>query len=150
MRRTRLRTRAGWAHTNISKATNSFTQLRRINRATCYCSPPRLTAVSKEGFRSLLGLLNERFEHMDTQRLTEQQRKILAKHFVQRTRGDVLSAWPGEVRFPKRDPLEATYSLTGEHHKLFADVLAFTRETVQDPSSANRAVRYAITAPGMY
>ena len=83
-------------------------------------------------------------------RLTEQHGKILAKQFVQRTRGDVLSAWPGEVRFPKRDPLEAIYSLTGEHHKLFADVLAFTRETVQDPSSANRAVRYAITAPGMY
>ncbi len=107
-----------------------------------------LTATPHSGiegsFRSLLGLLNERFEHMDMQQLTEQQRKVLARHFVQRTRGDVLSAWPGEVRFPKRDPIEATYNLTGEHHKLFADVLSFTRETVQDPklSQPRQRVRY--------
>lgn len=107
-----------------------------------------LTATPHSGiegsFRSLLGLLNERFEQIDMQQLTEQQRRILARHFVQRTRGDVLSAWPGEVRFPKRDPIEGTYNLTGEHHKLFADVLAFTRETVQDPklSQPRQRVRY--------
>lgn len=107
-----------------------------------------LTATPHSGiegsFRSLLGLLNERFEHLDMQQLTEQQRTILARHFVQRTRGDVLSAWPGEVRFPKRDAIEGTYNLAGEHHKLFADVLSFTRETVQDPklSQPRQRVRY--------
>lgn len=86
-----------------------------------------LTATPHSGiegsFRSLLGLLNDRFENIDMQQLSEQQRRILARHFVQRTRGDVLAAWPGEVRFPKRDPIEDTYKLTGEHQKLFADVL---------------------------
>lgn len=107
-----------------------------------------LTATPHSGiegsFRSLLGLLNDRFEHIDMQQLTEQQRRVLARHFVQRTRGDVLAAWPGEVRFPKRDPIEGTYNLTGEHHKLFADVLSFTRETVQDPklSRPRQRVRY--------
>jgi superfamily II DNA or RNA helicase len=107
-----------------------------------------LTATPHSGiegsFRSLLGLLNERFEQIDMQQLTEQQRRVLARHFVQRTRGDVLAAWPGEVRFPKRDPIEGTYNLTGEHHKLFADVLDFTRETVQDPklSQPRQRVRY--------
>jgi len=107
-----------------------------------------LTATPHSGiegsFRSLLGLLNDRFEHLDMQQLTEQQRRSLARQFVQRTRGDVLAAWPGEVRFPKRDPIEGTYNLTGEHHKLFTDVLDFTRETVQDPklSQPRQRVRY--------
>ena len=107
-----------------------------------------LTATPHSGiegsFRSLLGLLNDRFENIDMQQLGDQQRRILARHFVQRTRGDVLAAWPGEVRFPKRDPIEDTYSLTGEHHKLFSDVLDFTRETVQDPklSQPRQRVRY--------
>jgi hypothetical protein len=78
------------------------------------------------------------------QQLTDQQRRSLARQFVQRTRGDVLAAWPGEVRFPKRDPIEGTYNLTGEHQKLFIDVLDFTRETVQDPklSQPRQRVRY--------
>jgi SNF2 family DNA or RNA helicase len=107
-----------------------------------------LTATPHSGiegsFRSLLGLLNDRFENIDMQQLSEQQRRVLARHFVQRTRGDVLAAWPGEVHFPKRDPIEDTYKLTGEHQKLFADVLDFTRETVQDPklSQPRQRVRY--------
>jgi superfamily II DNA or RNA helicase len=107
-----------------------------------------LTATPHSGiegsFRSLLGLLNEPFEQFDVQQLSEQQRRVLARHYVQRTRGDVLAAWPGEVRFPKRDPIEDTYKLTGEHQKLFADVLAFTRETVRDPklSQPRQRVRY--------
>jgi len=107
-----------------------------------------LTATPHSGiegsFRSLLGLLNEWFENIDMQQLTEQQRRVLARHFLQRTRGDVVAAWPGEVRFPRRDPIEGTYNLTGEHHKLFADVLAFTRETVRDPklSQPRQRVRY--------
>ena len=107
-----------------------------------------LTATPHSGiegsFRSLLGLLNDRFEHIDMQQLTDQQRRSLARQFVQRTRGDVLAAWPGEVRFPKRDPIEGTYKLTGEHQKLFTDVLDFTRETVQDPklSQPRQRVRY--------
>ena len=107
-----------------------------------------LTATPHSGiegsFRSLLGLLNDRFENLDMQQLTDQQRRSLARQFVQRTRGDVLAAWPGEVRFPKRDPIEGTYNLTGEHQKLFADVLDFTRETVQDPklSKPRQRVRY--------
>jgi superfamily II DNA or RNA helicase len=107
-----------------------------------------LTATPHSGiegsFRSLLGLLNERFQQFDVQQLTEQQRRVLANHYVQRTRGDVLAAWPDQVEFPKRDPIEDTYKLTGEHQKLFNDVLAFTRETVRDPklSEPRQRVRY--------
>jgi ERCC4-related helicase len=107
-----------------------------------------LTATPHSGiegsFRSLLGLLNDRFEAIDIQQLSDQQRRVLARHFVQRTRGDVVTNWPGDVRFPKRDPIEETYKLTGEHQQLFEDVLEFTRETVQDPklSQPRQRVRY--------
>lgn len=107
-----------------------------------------LTATPHSGiegsFRSLLGLLDERFAQLDVQDLTEQRRRTLARHFIQRTRADVLADWPGEVRFPKRDSIESTYNLSGEHHRLFADVLAFTRETVRAPnlSKPRQRVRY--------
>lgn len=96
------------------------------------------------GFRSLLGLLSDRFANLDMQQLTDQQRRVLARHFVQRTRADVTTAWPGEVRFPKREPEEKTYSLVAEYKSLFDDVLAFTRETVQHPglSKPRQRVRY--------
>ncbi|MGE5113820.1 MAG: DEAD/DEAH box helicase, partial [Acidobacteriaceae bacterium] len=97
-----------------------------------------LTATPHSGieasFRSLLGLINEKFANFDVQQLTEPQRKALARQFVQRTRGDVVTAWPGQVRFPKRISEEATYSLSSQYGKLFTDVLDFTRETVKDPT----------------
>lgn len=107
-----------------------------------------LTATPHSGiegsFRSLLGLLNSRFQNLDVQQLNEQQRRTLSRQFVQRTRGDVLAAWPGDVHFPKREPSEAIYRLTGDHQKLFNEVLAFTRETVLDPklSQPRQRVRY--------
>src|SRR6185437_13623943 len=96
------------------------------------------------GFRSLLGLLNQDFANLDMQQLTEAQRKALARQFVQRTRGDLVSTWPAEVRFPKRIQQEEIYPLTSEYGKLFLDVLDFTREMVQDPSLSQprQRVRY--------
>lgn len=81
-----------------------------------------LTATPHSGiegsFRSLLGLLSDRFASLDMQQLTDQQRRVLARHFVQRTRADVTTAWPDEVRFPKREPEEKTYSLVAEYESL--------------------------------
>jgi hypothetical protein len=52
-----------------------------------------LTATPHSGiehsFRSLLGLLSPAFEKLDMQELTEKQREVLAKHFIQRRRADV-------------------------------------------------------------
>src|ERR1019366_924861 len=87
----------------------------------------------EESFMSLLGLLNPRFERLSLQNLEVRDRAALARHFVQRRRADV-EKWLGtETSFPKRDPIEETYPLTKEYRKLFDDVLAFTRETVQEP-----------------
>ncbi len=98
----------------------------------------------EESFMSLLGLLNPRFERLSLQNLEERDRAALARHFVQRRRADV-EKWLGtETSFPKRDPIEETYPLTKEYRKLFDDVLAFTRETVQEAglSRPRQRVRY--------
>jgi superfamily II DNA or RNA helicase len=84
----------------------------------------------QESFRSLLGLLDSDFASLDVERLTESQRVRLARHYVQRLRGDILK-WAGEdTRLPTRDPHEDDYSLSPAYAALFHDVLAFTRETV--------------------
>jgi SNF2 family DNA or RNA helicase len=98
-----------------------------------------LTATPHSGveasFQSLLGLLREDFLDFDLQEPTESQRKELAKHIVQRRRGDIDERWlggDGQNRpFPTRvPPFEDTYRLTQEYGALFNDVLAFTRQTV--------------------
>jgi superfamily II DNA or RNA helicase len=98
----------------------------------------------EESFLSLLGLLNPRFERLSLQNLEERDRAALARHLVQRRRADV-EKWLGtETSFPKRDPIEETYPLAKEYRKLFDDVLAFTRETVQEPglTRPRQRVRY--------
>jgi SNF2 family DNA or RNA helicase len=98
----------------------------------------------EEGFLSLLGMLNVRFEKLNLQALTDAQRINLAKYFVQRRRADVEKWMGAETRFPKRDPKEETYSLSKEYRKLFDDVLTFTREIVQEPglTTPRQRVRY--------
>ncbi len=99
----------------------------------------------EESFLSILGLLKPEFGRLDLRGLSESQLRTLARQFVQRRRADV-SKWLGaETPFPSRvPPFEETYALTPDYSKLFKDVLAFTRETVQAPSltHSRRRVRY--------
>jgi len=98
----------------------------------------------EESFLSMLGLLRPQFEKLSLEALNEKERATLARHFVQRRRADV-ARWLGpETSFPQRDAAEETYSLSPEYHRLFEDVLAFTRETVKSPglSHPRQRVRY--------
>ena len=86
-------------------------------------------------FKSILGLLRPDFRQFDLDNITDRERRDLARHIVQRRRGDISEAWlgtPGEVRpFPVRvPPFEATYRMSKEYGALFNDVLEFTRQTV--------------------
>jgi superfamily II DNA or RNA helicase len=99
-----------------------------------------LTATPHSGveasFQSLLGLLDPKFLTINLQEPSEAQRRDLAKHIVQRRRGDIDEKWLGssdqERPFPKRvPPFEDTYRLSAEYGALFNDVLAFTRQTVK-------------------
>jgi superfamily II DNA or RNA helicase len=92
----------------------------------------------KEGaFRSLLGLLKPEFEKVSENALpkeTDERKKELAKHVVQRRRGDLKVYLDAQTPFPKREsPKEdPTYALTPDYKRLFERVLEFTRESVLD------------------
>ncbi len=83
------------------------------------------------GFLSLLGLLKDGFQHLNLVALKEAERIDLARHFVQRRRGDVTKWMGEETPFPKRDPDDKTYSLSTQYKELFDDVYGFSRELVR-------------------
>lgn len=95
-----------------------------------------LTATPHSGkpeeFRSLLGLLNAKFEQTDISKATQAERKELAQYFVQRRRADVTKWLDEETFFPEREGGEINYKLTPDYLALFNQVLGFARELVQD------------------
>ncbi|MCS6926522.1 MAG: DEAD/DEAH box helicase [Candidatus Binatia bacterium] len=108
-----------------------------------------LTATPHSGiegaFRSLLGLLRSDFAQWDVADLNEDQRIALARHFVQRTRADILSRWETVAPFPKREPADETYELSGRYRELFERTYVFCSEIVrtgQRLEERKRRVRY--------
>ena len=91
----------------------------------------------EESFRSLLGLLDPRFEE-------QADRRRLRRHIVQRRRREV-EGWMGtDTAFPTRLAREATYRLTPAYQTLFNRVLAFCREAIGtgDGRDVRQRVRY--------
>jgi superfamily II DNA or RNA helicase len=104
-----------------------------------------LTATPHSGkpeeFQSLLGLLHADFEALDVPAATTEQRKLLARHFVQRRRGDVLK-WMGEdTPFAHRDAGEIAYELSAAYGQFFDDMLDFARKLVAADSASEREKR---------
>lgn len=99
----------------------------------------------KEGaFRSLLGLLDEKFGSLPEDLSGEKnrrQREELATHLVQRRRGDIRSYLDSDTPFPSRLEAEQTYALSAPYAALFDRVLAYARETVRDPDTDRRRQR---------
>ncbi len=100
----------------------------------------------EESFQKLLGLLKPEFEAWSLSALGEEQRKDLAKHFVQRTRKDILKQWePTEHLFPERVSEDQTYRLSPAYERLFQETLAFGRRILQSGESLvgyRRRLRY--------
>ncbi len=108
-----------------------------------------LTATPHSGvegaFHSLLALLRPEFGAWDTSALTQDQRDLLARHFVQRTRADIEQDWDGEKCFPKRDPSDRTYKLSRDYRELFAATYRFCGDIVEAGQQLGRRqqrVRY--------
>ncbi|MCX6148122.1 MAG: helicase-related protein, partial [Candidatus Kapabacteria bacterium] len=95
-----------------------------------------LTATPHSGkneeFKSLLGLLNKNFVNTDLPNSTQNERKTLAKHFVQRRRADVIKWMNEETPFPKRDAGEFQYPLSKQYQELFDKTLEFARGITED------------------
>lgn len=84
----------------------------------------------EESFRSLLGLLDPKFDLAGTGPPQELDRKLLLPHIVQRRRRE-LENWLGtDTPFPQRESNETKYSLAGPYLSLFNDVLTYCRESV--------------------
>jgi len=99
----------------------------------------------EEAFRSLLALLKPEFRDWNLGALTREQRIELARHFVQRTRGDIERSWEGERCFPKRQSEDRTYRLSEDYWRLFKRVYDFCYDIVeagQEMEERKRRVRY--------
>ncbi|PIE53430.1 ATP-dependent helicase [Candidatus Fermentibacteria bacterium] len=101
---------------------------------------------NEDAFRSLLTLLKPEFSGLPpvlTGKENEQHRRNLAKHFVQRTRGDITAYLNEETSFPAREDKEEPYLLSEKYKKLFDDVISYTRESISKKQIDHRGrIRY--------
>ena len=88
-------------------------------------------------FRSLLGLLDPALLDLPPDLAGDANRKHrehLARHLVQRRRGDLEHYLQTDTPFPKREGAEEHYNLSRPHREFFDRVLAYCREQVRDPA----------------
>ena len=88
---------------------------------------------NEDAFRSLLSLLAPEFVDLpaDLDRSERQGiRRRLARHLVQRRRGDIRHYLQTDTAFPERKDREASYAFSPTYRALFDDILAFAREYV--------------------
>ena len=131
------------AHTAVSDGsgrTGSRTQRHDLMRHLAAKPDRHLVLVTATphsgqelGFRNLLELLDPALGNVDLEQVSG--REHLARHFVQRQRGDIRHFIGEDTPFP-RDRLtqERPYALTTEYRALFDKVLAYCRESVTDTS----------------
>src|SRR5947209_9366003 len=96
---------------------------------------------NEEAFRSLLTFLEKDFKDLPeelTGKEHEQDRRLLAAHFVQRRRGDIRSYLQADTPFPEREESEQNYKLSADYKRLIDRVMRYARETVIDPLDGNR------------
>jgi superfamily II DNA or RNA helicase len=98
----------------------------------------------EEAFQSLISLLDPQFadlpEELDA-REQERYRRRLARHLVQRRRGDISRYLEVDTQFAEREDAALTYDLTSEYRSLFDKVLGFAGELVSDQSGGKRHQR---------
>lgn len=85
----------------------------------------------EEAFRSLLALLRPEFGEWKISELAEQQRIILAQHFVQRTRRDIEQVGGQDICFPTRETEDETYALSPRYYELYKRTYDFCFEIVR-------------------
>lgn len=94
----------------------------------------------EEAFRSLLGLLDKEFSDLPSDlsgAQNAQQRRVLARHLVQRRRADIRHFLDADTPFPERHETDETFNLSPAYKKLFEQALEYARESVsRSPESA--------------
>lgn len=90
-------------------------------------------------FKDLLSYLDPWFAGLPDDLAGEANRPVrerLARHLVQRRRGDITSMLE-ETPFPERLVRDETYQLTAEYDRFIAHVIEYAREIVRDPAGGN-------------
>ncbi len=105
-----------------------------------------LTATPHSGkeseFTSLLGLLKPSFANINIRQATQPERKLLAQHFIQRRRGDIVK-WLGEdTQFPERVFQEKAFNIGQSYADIFNDVLNYARDIIKEGEGDKRKQRY--------
>lgn len=130
------------AHACTRPAGASDSQQQRYHLLKQISNKPKqhvvlLTATPHSGkseeFQSLLGLLREEFDDESWISGDPNKSKILSRHVVQRKRKDVEMWMDEDTKFPLRDSIEMTYSLSKNYEKLFSDILEFAKLLVAVP-----------------
>lgn len=105
-----------------------------------------LTATPHSGkaeqFSSLLGLLKKEYSLLDLPTASQNQRKDLAEHYVQRRRADVLKWMDEDTPFPKRDAGEYQYDLSQTYAVFYENVLNFTLNLIKGTDQKTGRARY--------
>lgn len=109
-----------------------------------------LTATPHSGkqaeFQSILGLLKPEFEKIDIITSSEQERKEIAKHFIQRRRGDVIKSIEelkdDDLRFPTRNSIDKDFEIGKAYGDVFNEILSYAREIVAQNAGDGRKQRY--------
>lgn len=94
-------------------------------------------------FRSLLALVHPGLAELPSDLSGEANtplRRRLAQYLVQRRRQDI-ERYLDATEFPKRDPVDATYTLHEDYRRLFDRAIAYARETVQDATGSQHRQR---------
>ncbi len=99
-----------------------------------------------EAFHSLIGLLDPTLAELPadlTGPHNEPHRRRLARHFVQRRRGDIRHYLAEDTPFPQRDgkASELTFEFSAAQRRFFDRILEFARETVEEHASDRRRQR---------
>lgn len=96
----------------------------------------------EEAFANLVGLLHPDLGIADLS--SPKGRELLARHFVQRRRGDIRRYLDEDTPFPSdRLTLDVPYTLSPAYRDLFDDVLIYARNQVrQDAGGAEGRVRW--------
>lgn len=98
---------------------------------------------NEAAFRDLLGYLDPWFGSLPEDLSGDGNRPArerLARHLVQRRRGDITRMLE-DTPFPERLVRDETYTLTTEYGKFIDRVLAYAREVVRDPADNARRQR---------
>ena len=97
----------------------------------------------EEGFRNLLGLLDPALATVNLDDV--KGREHLARHFIQRRRGDIRRFLDEETSFPSdRETREAPYELSLEYAAFFDRVLDYAREQVIDATTNGPVLRQRV------